>query len=165
MYESLRLNYCMYRNAYELWYERKVATCIYSLYQPYQENSDNHWKMCTVLCIQCRNCIRNLKSENAQDYAQRHRVGRVLCFFSSRRKWDSPNPSPAGECAPSPRFWGEGYTRWRERGWKSPNSDEGTFTVVLFIYTYFVPRDLNEIVRSWIRLLLYNKTACLLQVQ
>ncbi len=29
-----------------------------------------------------------------------HRVGRVLSFFSSRRNWDSPNPSPAGECVP-----------------------------------------------------------------
>jgi hypothetical protein len=55
-------------------------------------------------------------------------------FFSSRRNWDSPNPSPAGECAP-PRFWGEGHTRWRERGWESPNSDEGTYTVALFIYS------------------------------
>jgi hypothetical protein len=26
-------------------------------------------------------------------------------LFSSRRNWDSPNPSPAGECAPPPRFW------------------------------------------------------------
>ncbi len=40
---------------------------------------------------------------------------------------------------PPPRFWGEGHTRWRERGWESPNSDERTYTVVLFIYTYFVP--------------------------
>ncbi len=31
-----------------------------------------------------------------------HRVGRVLSFFSSRWYWDSPNPSPAGECAPPP---------------------------------------------------------------
>jgi hypothetical protein len=62
----------------------------------------------------------------------------VLSFFSSRRNWDSPNPSPAGECAPPPRFWGEGHTRWRERGWEIPNSVEGTYTVVLFIYTYFV---------------------------
>jgi hypothetical protein len=29
-----------------------------------------------------------------------HRVGRVLSFFSSRRNWDSPTPSAAGECAP-----------------------------------------------------------------
>ncbi len=60
-------------------------------------------------------------------------------LFSSRRNWDSPNPSPAGECAPPPSgSGGEGHTRWRERGWESPNSNEGTNTVVLFIYTYFV---------------------------
>ncbi len=69
-----------------------------------------------------------------------HRVGRELSLFSSRRNWDSPNPSPAGECAPlPPRFWREGRTRWQEMGQtqESPNSDEGTYTVVLFIYTYF----------------------------
>jgi hypothetical protein len=38
-------------------------------------------------------------------------------------------------CPPPP---GEGDTRWRERGWESHNSDEGTNTVVLFINTYFV---------------------------
>ncbi len=60
-------------------------------------------------------------------------------FFLRCRNWDSPNPSPAGECAPPPSgSGGEGHTRWRERGWESPNSDEGTYTVVLFIYTYFV---------------------------
>jgi hypothetical protein len=31
-----------------------------------------------------------------------HRVGKMPSFFSSRRNWDSPNPSPAGECAPHP---------------------------------------------------------------
>ncbi len=31
-----------------------------------------------------------------------HRVGRVLSFFSSFRNWDSPNPSPAGECTLPP---------------------------------------------------------------
>ncbi len=30
----------------------------------------------------------------------KHKVGRVLSLFSSRRAWDSPNPLPAGECAP-----------------------------------------------------------------
>jgi hypothetical protein len=30
-------------------------------------------------------------------------------FFSCSQNWDSPNPSPAGECAPPPtRFRGEG---------------------------------------------------------
>ncbi len=37
-------------------------------------------------------------------------------------------------CPPPAWFRGEGYTRWRERGWESPNSNEGTYTVVLFIY-------------------------------
>ena len=45
-------------------------------------------------------------------------------LFSSRRNWDYP--------------MGGGHTRWRERGWESPYSDEGTYTVVLFIYMYFV---------------------------
>jgi hypothetical protein len=31
-----------------------------------------------------------------------HRLGRVLRFFSSRRNWDSTNPSPAGESVPPP---------------------------------------------------------------
>ncbi len=46
-----------------------------------------------------------------------HRVGRVLSLFSSRRNWNSPNPSPAGECAPPPfpPVWGEG-TLAGERG-------------------------------------------------
>jgi hypothetical protein len=36
----------------------------------------------------------------------RHRVGRVLSFFSSRRNWDSSNPSTASECVPPPpQFW------------------------------------------------------------
>jgi hypothetical protein len=35
----------------------------------------------------------------------------------------------------------DGHTRLRERGWESPNSDKGTYTlytVVLSIYNYFV---------------------------
>ncbi len=46
-------------------------------------------------------------------------------LLSSRRNWDSPNPSLAGE---------------RGVGMESPNSGEGTYTLVLFIYTYFVVR-------------------------
>ncbi len=30
------------------------------------------------------------------------RQSRVLSFFSNRRNWDSPNPSPTAECVPSP---------------------------------------------------------------
>ncbi len=58
-------------------------------------------------------------------------------LFSRRRNWDSPNPSPAGE-QPSvphpPRFrGGGGGTLACGRGGGSPNSDEGTYTVVLYI--------------------------------
>jgi hypothetical protein len=61
-----------------------------------------------------------------------------LSFFSSRRNWDSPNPSPAGECAPPPP--GSGGVEGHARGWVTPYSDKGTYTVVLLIYTYFVMR-------------------------
>jgi hypothetical protein len=64
----------------------------------------------------------------------------VLSFFSSPRNRDTPTPSSVGECVlytpPPPPVLG--HTRWRERGWESPNSDEGSYTVVLLIYTYFV---------------------------
>ncbi len=53
-----------------------------------------------------------------------------------------PNPSPAGEGAPLPLVpRGKGHTCWRDRGWESPNSDEGTYTVVLYKYMYFAPWD------------------------
>jgi hypothetical protein len=70
--------------------------------------------------------------------AVQHRVDRVISFFSSRQIWDSPHPSPAGECAPHPLVRGGGHTRLRERGWGSRNSYERTYTVVLCVYKYFV---------------------------
>ncbi len=34
---------------------------------------------------------------------------------------------------------------WRERGWESPNSDEGTYIVVICKYMYFVSnREVNS---------------------
>jgi hypothetical protein len=36
----------------------------------------------------------------------KHRVDRVLGFFSSRPNWDSPTPSPPDECAAPPGFRG-----------------------------------------------------------
>ncbi len=64
---------------------------------------------------------------------------------SSRRNWDYPNPSHAGECAPTPPLVPGGgshqrrsmcHTRWRERGWESPNSDEGTYVHCGTLYIY-----------------------------
>ncbi len=67
-----------------------------------------------------------------------HRVGRVLSFFSSRRNWDSPNPSPASECAPPPLGLGQGAHSLAREGWERANSDDGTYTVVLFIRTLWL---------------------------
>ncbi len=45
--------------------------------------------------------------------------------MSPRRNWDSPNSSPASECAPPlPDQRVGGRTRLRLRGWGSPNSDD-----------------------------------------
>jgi hypothetical protein len=50
-----------------------------------------------------------------QQYIQyNHRVDRVPSFFSSRRNWDCPNPSPAGECAPPPVLGGGAHLLARE---------------------------------------------------
>ncbi len=61
----------------------------------------------------------------------------MLSFFSSR--W---NPSLARECPPPPPHplvpGGGAHSLAREGVWESPNSDEGTYTVVLFKCMYFV---------------------------
>ncbi len=76
--------------------------------------------------------------------AETHRIGRVLSFFSSRRNWDSPTPHPQASMPPPLWFRGGGEHSLAGKGWGRPNSDEGTYTVVLFIYTYFVLRPLNS---------------------
>ncbi len=61
----------------------------------------------------------------------RHRVDRVLIFFSSRPNRESPTLSTAGECVP-PSFGSGGCTHLLAgKGVGGPNSDEGTDTVVL----------------------------------
>jgi hypothetical protein len=47
-------------------------------------------------------------------------------LFSSRRNWDSPNPSPAGECAPPPLwFRGEGTLAGERGGGRVPIPTRG----------------------------------------
>ncbi len=47
-----------------------------------------------------------------------------------------PTPHPQASVPPPPCFWGEGNTRWQERGWESPNSDEGrTLWYSLYVRT------------------------------
>jgi hypothetical protein len=67
-----------------------------------------------------------------------HRLGRVLSFFPVVGIGNLPTPHPQASVPPPLWFRGEGHTRWREREWESLNSDEGTYTVILCIYIYFV---------------------------
>ncbi len=43
---------------------------------------------------------------------------------------------------------GGGHTRLRLKGWGSPNSNEGTYTVVLYIYKYFVVYCILKVVNN-----------------
>ncbi len=77
--------------------------------------------------------------------------------FSSRWNWASPTPLAAVEYAPPPFGPGGGHTRLRLKGWGSPNSNEGTYTVVLYICKYFVisgygMRTVYSGLRSWKKL-------------
>jgi hypothetical protein len=62
-----------------------------------------------------------------------------------------PQPLTRGRVCPPPlpRIWGGGAPHWRERGWESPNSNEGTYTVVLLIYTYFVGPSILDWAGHW----------------
>jgi hypothetical protein len=82
-------------------------------------------------CKHMPNCFPGNKGARAQSRQSAKR-------FSSRWNWDSPTPLAAGECAPHPLVRGGGHTCVRLKGWGSPNSNEGTYTVVLYIYKYFV---------------------------
>ncbi len=67
----------------------------------------------------------------------------MLSLFASRRNWDSPNPSPAGECAPPPLVLGGGaHSLAREevvyRGRVQFRRGDIQYTVVLFMFMYFV---------------------------
>ncbi len=53
-----------------------------------------------------------------------------------------PHPFNSRRVCPPPTLWsvGGGHTRLRERGWGSPNSDEGTYSRGA-LYRYFVRSD------------------------
>jgi hypothetical protein len=70
----------------------------------------------------------------------------VLSFSPVVGIGTSSPPHPQASVPPPPPVPGEGHTRWRERGWESPNSDEGTYTLVLCKYMYFVG---NRSISHW----------------
>jgi hypothetical protein len=56
-----------------------------------------------------------------------------------------PPPCPQACVPPPPLVRGGGHTRWRGKGWESPNSDEGTHSVVFYIYVLCAVRLLKEV--------------------
>ncbi len=67
-----------------------------------------------------------------------HRVGRVLSVSPVIGIGTPPPLQPQASVPPHPQVRGGGHTRLRLKWWGSPNSNEGTYTVVLYIYKYFV---------------------------
>ncbi len=85
--------------------------------------------------------------------------GRVLSFFCSRRNWDSPNPSPAGECAScSLWFRGDGNTLAGERGGGRvpiPTRGHALWYSIFILYMYTLCHGVKNIRRKrphWIPL-------------
>ncbi len=72
-----------------------------------------------------------------------HRVGRVLSVSPVVGIGTPPPLLPQASVPPHPLVGGGGHTRLRLKGWGSPNSNEGTDTVVLYIYKYFVPATMH----------------------
>jgi hypothetical protein len=75
--------------------------------------------------------ITNLTGFHAQDhkvliYKEYHSVCPLVGIGTL------PIPLSPASVPPSPR--GRGHTRLRVRGWESPNSDEGTYTVIYVLY-------------------------------
>jgi hypothetical protein len=54
-----------------------------------------------------------------------------------------PHPFSSRQVCPPTLWYGGEHTRLRLKGWGSPNSNEGTYTVVLYIYKYFVTLPLT----------------------
>ncbi len=75
----------------------------------------------------------------------RHRVGRVLSFFSSGRNWDSPNPSPAADCAlPLPPLVPGGGAHSLVHG-RVPIPTRGhKLWYTVYTYMYFVTADFRQ---------------------
>jgi hypothetical protein len=82
----------------------------------------------------------NERTEANLFVSSHHRIGRVLSF-PSPVVGIGTSPTPHPQVSVPPLEPGGGHTRLREKGWESPNSDEGIYTVVLYIYKHFTSLD------------------------
>jgi hypothetical protein len=85
-----------------------------------------------------RNGSARTRSFFSEKYGPGHRVGRVLSFFSSRRHWDSPTPSPAGEYAPSFVFRGGAHSLAGEEVGRVPIPTRGQ---TLWLHSCYIIRQ------------------------
>jgi hypothetical protein len=66
--------------------------------------------------IQYKNLQTVMKRLSIVFNSRRHRVDRVLGFFSCPPNWDPPTHSSPGECVPPSLWFQGGHTRLREKG-------------------------------------------------
>jgi hypothetical protein len=96
---------------------------------------------CAVRCRHFGRLVQvTLKEKFSLKIIRDHIVGRVLSFFAFSPVigiGTPPTPHPQASVPPL-LVRGEGHNPYWERGWESPNSDEGTYTVVLCIYIIYV---------------------------
>ncbi len=94
--------------------------------------------MNNILYIHLQNlCVKRRISNYCTNHVTKYVHIKSTTVYAPRRNWDfPPTPHPQASVPPPPCFWGEGNTRWRERGWESPNSDEGhTLWYSLYVRT------------------------------
>ncbi len=91
------------------------------------------------MCCTARDKFINaiLAEKNRKPSLERGGGGSSALMLLYREKWPMVRGCGENISRLSPfKFRGEGHARWREKGWESPNADEGTCTVVLFMYMY-----------------------------
>jgi hypothetical protein len=91
-----------------------------------------------------------LNGPKLEIFGSRHRVGRVLSFLQSS-ELGLPQPLTRSQVYPLPFGSGGRGTLAFERGrLESPNSSEGTYTVVLCIYVLCGSRVLHRSDHVWV---------------
>ncbi len=109
------------------WCTGPVATP--GTYSPFHIQLTTAAILMTLSQIVCALSLRAQSWQSAKLFLQSSELG--LPHLHSRRPVCPPPPHPLGG--------GGGHTHLWERGWGSPNSDEGTYNVVFCTDKYFVP--------------------------
>ncbi len=118
----------------------------YRALQPWISTGDTFWRY-TEFCkwkksrnsVKFRGISRNYTTRNSAEFRRNFSQFCTEYGIDGSKKNRRNSVSTEFRGHPTPLwFRGEGQTRWRERGWESSNSGEGTYTVVLCLNMYFV---------------------------